>query len=737
MGEDKVKLFRKKLNELKTGKFATEIRHEKDRQLVGLILSFNEEEAEKCLQEYLSIVNLVGDEKLDQFLHALLKIRFELITDLDGMKAFKDDVTTNTPLGQRLEQLKTSSSVSDRGLKTTITDKISSAIFDIEKNPGKRTPVAKTISSNMLLALKTCYLKEKGQPKNLQDLMNFEPTSGPPTCEPPIPKAYLALFEKLGNASSEKEIRQGLEEHRKYVSITWYPYFRVLRYFRWAIEKRGDKGFKREIDIELYLQVVSQLLANSGKLQTSQKPFDDEEKEFFFAPLRKYTEFYQDIFTRFEVLLKEGTFTVNFDSVAVVHLLLLLEAKRRKVRLLPGQEFAKIAKALKRFKDDVEKKKQAEAASKSKAQSEPQKFFIDSNYAAAQGWFKVGQVIPSSVGVFTIMAADEYNRTLYVIFDGVPDVFFSMSYNDFRDRAWEKVPISVAESFKQFVGAISEIALKALGYSLSFFTGGLSALILDVGWDYAVQYGVESGVISKKTGFVLSLTVPTAAGLAGGIKGTVSKVERGLEGTTNLLSSEARAIEGTSALSKVERGITTHADEFDEVFARFERGLMPQGKLLKDLHFYFQQPEALAETGRRVGRVLPGKPGRTSKGEAVNPKPGYQSAHLVSQAVVRAIPGVNAKEIVRNMITRILPTGKGHIHTVFDKYWENLFRQFRQRGIERITAQQTFEVLARAARESGAFSREEAESMVGLIHDELFKHLGLSPNQIIGVPGGR
>jgi hypothetical protein len=596
MGEDKIELFRRKLGELKTGKFAIKIRQEKDRLLVSLILSFNEEEAEKCLHEYLNTVNFTGDPEFDSFLPPLLKRRVETIADLDKMKAFRDEVTADTPLGQKLNQFKSSSDPNNQALKGRITIEIDKAIKEIENNPGKRSPVAKTTSSkNMLSTLKTCYLKEKGQPRNLQDLMNFEPTSGPPTCEPPIPKAYLDLFEKWGNASSEKEIRQALEEHRKYVSIKHYPYFRTLRYLRWAIQKRGDKDIKREIDIEIYLQIVSQLLADSGKLQTSQQPFDDEEKQFFFAPLRTYTPFYQDFVTRFEVLFKEGgAFTENFDSVGVIHLLLLLEAKRRKVELLPGQEFSKIVKAIKKFKEEVEKKKDAQVTSKTTAQSEPQKFFIDSQYAAAQGYYKVGQVIYSSVGVFTIIGIREHNGIIFVEFNGIPGVLFSMSYNTFRDRAWEQVPILVAESFKQFVEAISGIALKALGYSISFFTGGLGALVIDVGWDYALQYGVESGVISGKTGFVLSLALPVAPALAAratsATKGVVSKVARGLEGTTNVLSKEARGIDGGAQLVAGQRGVSNPiveelgskisvVDEFMTMYSGFHPSMLKKVKL--------------------------------------------------------------------------------------------------------------------------------------------------------------
>jgi len=174
-------------------------------------------------------------------------------------------------------------------------------------------------------------------------------------------------------------------------------------------------------------------------------------------------------------------------------------------------------------------------------------------------------------------------------------------------------------------------------------------------------------------------------------------------------------------------------DDLDEAFARLERGEVPQdAALLQDLLHHSQQPEALEQLSRSRGTVLPGRPGRTPEGAAVNPTPGYQSMHTTPQAPLRGLPHYDPGE----MITRIAPTGRGHTHTVFDQFWQRDYREIRRHtGRTTTTARELSEVIARAARESGAFSRAEAESMVGLIHEDLFVRLGLSPDQVLRMPG--
>jgi hypothetical protein len=173
--------------------------------------------------------------------------------------------------------------------------------------------------------------------------------------------------------------------------------------------------------------------------------------------------------------------------------------------------------------------------------------------------------------------------------------------------------------------------------------------------------------------------------------------------------------------------------EFDAAFARLESGQNPdQGAMLGDLMFHGQRGDAVDQLRAQVDPTLRTRPGRTPDNVAVNPQPGYQSAHTTAQSVLRNLPTYNPD----TMITRLLPTGRGHSHTKFDQFWQAEFRQIRQvTGRTTTTAQELFEVTARAARQSGAFAPAEAESMVQLIQEDLYVNLALSPNQVLRMPG--
>ncbi|MBL4762411.1 MAG: hypothetical protein JKY93_06920, partial [Gammaproteobacteria bacterium] len=129
---------------------------------------------------------------------------------------------------------------------------------------------------------------------------------------------------------------------------------------------------------------------------------------------------------------------------------------------------------------------------------------------------------------------------------------------------------------------------------------------------------------------------------------------------------------------------------------------------------------------------MPSRPGKTPKDSAINPNPGYQSAHITAQSALRELPHYNPEE----MITRFLATGRGHAHTLFDKDWQQQFREIKNStGRSTTTAQELYEVTEKAARHSGAFSDAEAESMIQLIHEDLFVRLELSPQQALRMPG--
>jgi hypothetical protein len=199
-----------------------------------------------------------------------------------------------------------------------------------------------------------------------------------------------------------------------------------------------------------------------------------------------------------------------------------------------------------------------------------------------------------------------------------------------------------------------------------------------------------------------------------------------LEAVQRRLSPARAATPSTGASSAVD-------EELEQAFTRLERGEVPQeGALLQDLLHHGQRQEALAELRRARGIEMPGRPGKTPKGASINPQPGFQSAHTTPQSVLHRLPHYDPDE----MITRILPTGRGHAHTLFDAFWQREFKEITERtGRTTTTAQELYEVIARAARESGAFSRAEAESVVGLAYDDLFRQLGLLPNQELRMPG--
>jgi len=175
------------------------------------------------------------------------------------------------------------------------------------------------------------------------------------------------------------------------------------------------------------------------------------------------------------------------------------------------------------------------------------------------------------------------------------------------------------------------------------------------------------------------------------------------------------------------------ADDFDRQFGKLERGELAheQGAMLGDLMHHGQRQEALAQLRQQIGQ-LSTRPGRTPDGTAVNPRPGHQSAHTAPQSTLRNQPQYNPHE----MITRFLPTGRGHPHTVFDQAWQREYDAiFRQTGRTTTTAKELEEVVGRAARTSGAFSAAEGESVAQLIKNDLYFQLGLSSDTVLRMPG--
>jgi hypothetical protein len=173
--------------------------------------------------------------------------------------------------------------------------------------------------------------------------------------------------------------------------------------------------------------------------------------------------------------------------------------------------------------------------------------------------------------------------------------------------------------------------------------------------------------------------------------------------------------------------------EFDTAFAQLEQGeLAPEhGAMLGDLMFHSQRREAMQQLREQVDANLRTRPGRTPEGVAVNPNPGYQSAHMSPQSAMRDLPEYNPGD----MITRFLPTGRGQTHTVFDQAWQAEFREILNSGRTTTTAQEVYDVVSRAAMNSGAFSPAEGRSISALVANDLFLQLRLSPTTQLRVPG--
>jgi hypothetical protein len=162
-----------------------------------------------------------------------------------------------------------------------------------------------------------------------------------------------------------------------------------------------------------------------------------------------------------------------------------------------------------------------------------------------------------------------------------------------------------------------------------------------------------------------------------------------------------------------------------------ETGQAHAGAMLDDVLVHEQASDARRVAGA-PGQPLPGRPGRTPQGVDVNPNPGHQSAHLGPQSALRDLPQYNPNE----MLTRLLPTGRGQPHTVFDQHWQRQFREIRSRtGRQFTTAQELYDVVSRSLTESGAFSPQQAESLRLMFSDELFGRLRLAPDTQLRMPG--
>jgi hypothetical protein len=158
---------------------------------------------------------------------------------------------------------------------------------------------------------------------------------------------------------------------------------------------------------------------------------------------------------------------------------------------------------------------------------------------------------------------------------------------------------------------------------------------------------------------------------------------------------------------------------------------LTSGALLPDLIHHEQRRDAFQQL-KAQDSTLKSRPGKTPDGVEVNPSPGLQSAHITPQSVFFNDPRYNPQK----MITRLLPTGRGHKHTLFDQHWQAQFREIRERtGRNWTTVEEVTKVVSKAARESGAFTAGEAESMVQLLHEDMKVQMGLLDTDVLRMPG--
>jgi Domain of unknown function (DUF4157) len=175
------------------------------------------------------------------------------------------------------------------------------------------------------------------------------------------------------------------------------------------------------------------------------------------------------------------------------------------------------------------------------------------------------------------------------------------------------------------------------------------------------------------------------------------------------------------------------ADEVDAAFKKLEAGKLKdeQGAMLSDLMFHADRRAAMEQLRQQVDPTLRTRPGKTPDGVAVNPAPGYQSAHSSPQAALRNQPQYDPGA----MITRFLPTGRGHQHTVFDQHWQAACRALIQSGRTTMTAGELHQIVSQAATNSGAFTPAVGRSVAALVYNDLFFQMNLPSTFVLRIPG--
>ena len=206
--------------------------------------------------------------------------------------------------------------------------------------------------------------------------------------------------------------------------------------------------------------------------------------------------------------------------------------------------------------------------------------------------------------------------------------------------------------------------------------------------------------------------------------------------------------------------VIEHVDEIDEIFDSIERGTstIRQGEGFSDNMFHHNQREAIntlegqlnnantrAQTIENFGEQAPSvltnnntkirtRAVKADANTVVNPNPGLQSAHNIIASTLKGLENTTYKTLYKNMQTRLLVTGKGRVHTLYDQEVLRVLKRIRGQGRSTITAGELADIQKAAARTSGAFTQSEALAYEYLIDHDLFFTLGLNRNTTLTIP---
>jgi hypothetical protein len=155
----------------------------------------------------------------------------------------------------------------------------------------------------------------------------------------------------------------------------------------------------------------------------------------------------------------------------------------------------------------------------------------------------------------------------------------------------------------------------------------------------------------------------------------------------------------------------TPDDEFRD-FMTMLRGEGAQGRFEAVGGLASLSPHALAPEARKALKVA---------GQ------GYQSVHLLPQAVGRGVPGYSA----RAALTVQLPE---HVHRVLDQPWKDAFQALRRGGRTHASGEEIYQAVASAIEQSPHLSRGEKGFLMRRLLDEMFVEFGMTGKALYVLP---